>query len=41
MDFFFVVKNESTHTIGAEFGSKVLSIGSKNIKLQIWDVCVE
>jgi Ras-related protein Rab-4B len=30
-------KNDSTHTIGAEFGSKVLSIGSRNIKLQIWD----
>jgi hypothetical protein len=34
-----VVRNESTHTIGAEFGSKVLTVGSKNVKLQIWDVC--
>lgn len=30
-------RNDSTHTIGAEFGSKLLTIGSKNVKLQIWD----
>ncbi len=35
-----VVKNDSTHTIGAEFGSKVLMVGPKNVKLQIWDVCL-
>ncbi|CAF4347914.1 unnamed protein product, partial [Adineta steineri] len=26
-----------THTIGAEFGSKVININQKNVKLQIWD----
>ena len=31
------VKNESAHTIGVEFGSKVVSVGGKAIKLQIWD----
>mmetsp|Transcript_7092 Transcript_7092/g.22709 ORF Transcript_7092/g.22709 Transcript_7092/m.22709 type:complete len:210 (-) Transcript_7092:161-790(-) len=27
----------STHTIGVEFGSKIISVGGKAIKLQIWD----
>lgn len=30
-------KSESSHTIGVEFGSKVVSCGGKSIKLQIWD----
>jgi Ras-related protein Rab-4B len=30
-------KHESTHTIGVEFGSKILEVGGKQIKLQIWD----
>ncbi|CAF1454986.1 unnamed protein product [Adineta steineri] len=30
-------RNESAHTIGAEFGSKLLAVGKRNIKLQIWD----
>jgi len=30
-------KKDSTHTIGVEFGAKVVEIGGKNIKLQIWD----
>mmetsp|Transcript_62402 Transcript_62402/g.72589 ORF Transcript_62402/g.72589 Transcript_62402/m.72589 type:complete len:209 (-) Transcript_62402:28-654(-) len=30
-------KKSTTHTIGVEFGSKVLQIGAKSIKLQIWD----
>ncbi|KAH3765896.1 GTP-binding protein RAB4 [Pelomyxa schiedti] len=28
---------DSTHTIGVEFGAKVVDIGGKTIKLQIWD----
>jgi len=30
-------KKESTHTIGVEFGSKIVEVGGCNIKLQIWD----
>lgn len=30
-------KGDSTHTIGVEFGSKVITAGGKTIKLQIWD----
>ncbi|CAF1630811.1 unnamed protein product [Rotaria sp. Silwood1] len=30
-------KTNVTHTIGAEFGSKIININQKNIKLQIWD----
>ncbi|CAF4461548.1 unnamed protein product [Rotaria sp. Silwood2] len=29
------VKTNVTHTIGAEFGSKIININQKNIKLQI------
>mmetsp|Transcript_41816 Transcript_41816/g.58374 ORF Transcript_41816/g.58374 Transcript_41816/m.58374 type:complete len:217 (+) Transcript_41816:51-701(+) len=28
---------DSTHTIGVEFGSKVLDVGGKYVKIQIWD----
>ncbi|KAH3745133.1 GTP-binding protein RAB4 [Pelomyxa schiedti] len=28
---------ESQHTIGVEFGAKVVDVGGKKIKLQIWD----
>ncbi|KAL6062131.1 Ras-related protein Rab-4B [Balamuthia mandrillaris] len=28
---------ESTHTIGVEFGAKVIEVGDSKIKLQIWD----
>lgn len=30
------VKKESTHTIGVEFGSKIIEVGGRNVKLQIW-----
>lgn len=30
-------KQESSHTIGVEFGSKVTNCGGKSVKLQIWD----
>lgn len=30
-------KEDTTHTIGVEFGSKVINVNSKSIKLQIWD----
>jgi len=30
-------KADSTHTIGVEFGSKIIEVGGKFIKLQIWD----
>ncbi|KAJ4427711.1 hypothetical protein ANN_25363 [Periplaneta americana] len=31
------VKDESSHTIGVEFGSKIVNVGGKSVKLQIWD----
>ena len=37
--YLILVKSDTTHTIGAEFGSKTITVGQKNIKLQIWDVC--
>ncbi|KAG5682365.1 hypothetical protein PVAND_011721 [Polypedilum vanderplanki] len=30
-------KEDSSHTIGVEFGSRVVSVGGKSIKLQVWD----
>uniref|UniRef100_A0A0G4I3K2 Uncharacterized protein n=1 Tax=Chromera velia CCMP2878 TaxID=1169474 RepID=A0A0G4I3K2_9ALVE len=30
-------KKGSSHTIGVEFGSKIIDVGGKKIKLQIWD----
>jgi len=30
-------KQESTHTIGVEFGSKIVEVGGQFVKLQIWD----
>ncbi|XP_076315775.1 ras-related protein Rab-4B-like [Tachypleus tridentatus] len=30
-------KAESSHTIGVEFGSKVVNVGGRSVKLQIWD----
>ena len=31
------VKQDSNHTIGVEFGSKVVNIAGKSVKLQVWD----
>lgn len=33
----FAVKDNSSHTIGVEFGSKIVKVGGKSVKLQIWD----
>lgn len=30
-------KEDSLHTIGVEFGTKIIRIDEKSIKLQIWD----
>lgn len=35
--YFILVKQDSHHTIGVEFGSKIVNIGGKSVKLQIWD----
>ncbi len=32
-----IVKKETTQTIGVEFSSKIIKVGNKEIKLQIWD----
>lgn len=37
MLFCFLVKDESNHTIGVEFGSKIINVVNKMVKLQIWD----
>lgn len=37
MHFFPAVKDESSHTIGVEFGSKIVNVGGRSVKLQIWD----
>ncbi|KAF8945521.1 Ras- protein Rab-4A, partial [Entomortierella lignicola] len=30
-------KENATHTIGVEFGSRIVAIGKNQVKLQIWD----
>ncbi|XP_063241189.1 ras-related protein Rab-4B isoform X4 [Bacillus rossius redtenbacheri] len=30
-------KDGSQHTIGVEFGSKIVNVGGRSVKLQIWD----
>eukprot|EP01122_Echinamoeba_exundans_P013023 TRINITY_DN5617_c0_g1_i1.p1 TRINITY_DN5617_c0_g1~~TRINITY_DN5617_c0_g1_i1.p1 ORF type:complete len:248 (+),score=40.37 TRINITY_DN5617_c0_g1_i1:89-745(+) len=30
-------RTDSSHTIGVEFGSRVIEVGGKHVKLQIWD----
>lgn len=32
-----IVKDDSSHTIGVEFGSRIVNVGGKSVKLQIWD----
>jgi len=34
---FVLVKDDSSHTIGVEFGSRIVNVGGKSVKLQIWD----
>ncbi|KAK3845166.1 MAG: ras family-domain-containing protein [Linnemannia gamsii] len=34
------VKEGATHTIGVEFGSRIVTIGKNQVKLQIWDTSV-
>lgn len=34
---YFLVKGDSSHTIGVEFGSKIVTVAGKTVKLQIWD----
>lgn len=31
------VKQDSHHTIGVEFGSRIVNVAGKSVKLQIWD----
>lgn len=31
------VKDDSQHTIGVEFGSRIVNVGKKSVKLQMWD----
>lgn len=31
------VKDQSAHTIGVEFSSRLIKIGNKSVKLQLWD----
>mmetsp|Transcript_39549 Transcript_39549/g.77801 ORF Transcript_39549/g.77801 Transcript_39549/m.77801 type:complete len:134 (+) Transcript_39549:37-438(+) len=33
----FQKNRQTTHTIGVEFGSKILPVAGRNVKLQIWD----
>ena len=30
-------KKSSSHTIGVEFGSKIIQVGDNRVKLQVWD----
>ncbi|KRY11023.1 Ras-related protein Rab-4B [Trichinella patagoniensis] len=35
--FVYFIKQDTAHTIGIEFGSKVVKIQDRSIKLQVWD----
>ena len=37
MPYMSIVKQDSSHTIGVEFGSRIINVGGKSVKLQIWD----
>lgn len=37
----FADKEDSSHTIGVEFGSKIVNVGGSVVKLQIWDTAGE
>ena len=37
IDSLFTVKKDSVNTIGMEFGTRIIHIADKSIKLQIWD----
>lgn len=37
LPFLCLVKDDSSHTIGVEFGSRIVNVGGKSVKLQIWD----
>lgn len=37
LTLFDTVKDDSSHTIGVEFGSRIVNVGGKSVKLQIWD----
>jgi GTPase SAR1 family protein len=36
----FTVAEDQTHTIGVEFGAKIVQAAGKRIKLQIWDTVI-
>lgn len=35
--FEYTDKEDSSHTIGVEFGSRIVNVGGSVVKLQIWD----
>ena len=35
--YIFLVRKNSVNTIGMEFGTRIVQIADKSIKLQIWD----
>ena len=35
--FFFEVMADCPHTIGVEFGTRIIEVSGQKIKLQIWD----
>jgi small GTP-binding protein len=32
-----IVNKQTTETVGVEFSSKIIKVGNKEVKLQIWD----